>query len=622
MRAREPKKTTRANNISVHAIAGTEVVLLGLDAAPQTAEGLLGFEIRRTDGKKDKWLAGGKTFKGAASPGGGRADSRSAPIQAFLWGDYEVRPRKHYTYTVTPKYGTPGALRDGKPVTVEVDTEDPDDGQHGVFFNRGVAGSQAYSRLFGDYRRFYLIEKRGKERWQGFIRPDALPDRKAWQWLSRGLEEALFKFIRQAKGPRYGLRVAAYEFDYLPALMELAAALESGADVRIVHHAKRTRRREVRRGTTVTVEVLDPVAASALAALRRVGIRERENTKRWQAAITERIDTTIAHNKFIVLLENEEPVAVWTGSTNFTAGGIFGQSNVGHVIRDRAVALRYLEYWDKLQTDPPRRKASTDPAEMGIQDWNVHTQPDLTDPPAPNSITPIFSPRPTTAMLQWYADQMAGAKSSVHFTAAFGVSQQIALKLLAKGAAGCAPSFQRYVMLESVPSEASSRKRKEAAQKKGKPAPLDYYDFKHQLCNRIAWGDVLRHRDLPGLGDSLLEESLAGLNINVDYLHTKYLLIDPLTEAPVVITGSANFSDNSTTMNDENMLVIQGDTRVADIFLTEFMRLFNHFYNRNRVNRLSADEAEGARCLASDDSWAAPYYDAKTQEYRERLLFS
>jgi hypothetical protein len=29
------------------------------------------------------------------------------------------------------------------------------------------------------------------------------------------------------------------------------------------------------------------------------------------------------------------------------------------------------------------------------------------------------------------------------------------------------------------------------------------------------------------------------------------------------------------TTNDENMFVLQGDTRVADIFLTEFMRLFN-----------------------------------------------
>jgi phosphatidylserine/phosphatidylglycerophosphate/cardiolipin synthase-like enzyme len=602
MRAREPKNGTK-NNLSVRAIAGTEVVLLGLDATPQAAKGLLGFEIKRTEGKTEKWLAGGKTFRGAA--GGGRADSRSAPIQAFLWGDYEARPGKTYTYTVTPRYGRPGELHDGKPVSVTVTTEGPDDGEHGVFFNRGVAGSQAYSRLFGKYRRFYLIDKLGRQQWKAFIRPDALPDRKAWEWLSRGLEEALFKFIRQANGPRYGLRAAVYEFDYLPAIMEFAAALEAGADVQIIHHAKK-------KGPE---EEPDEVLKATRAALLRVGIKERENTKRWQTTFTERTDTTISHNKFIVLLEDGQPKAVWTGSTNFTAGGIFGQSNVGHVIRDPAVAARYLAYWEKLKTDPPRKKASADPAEMGLQDWNAHTQPDLTGPPSPNSVTPIFSPRPTTAMLQWYADRMAAAKSSVHFTAAFGVSQQMAQKLLAGGAG-------RYVMLESVPSQASSDKRKEAARKAGRPVPLDYYDFKNQACNRIAWGELMRSRALPGLGDTLLEESLAGLNINVDYLHTKYLLVDPLTDDPLVVTGSANFSDNSTTMNDENMLVIQGDTRVADLFLTEFMRLFNHFQNRNRFNRLSDEEAAAALYLAEDDSWAAPYYDTKTPECHERQLFS
>ena len=31
---------------------------------------------------------------------------------------------------------------------------------------------------------------------------------------------------------------------------------------------------------------------------------------------------------------------------------------------------------------------------------------------------------------------------------------------------------------------------------------------------------------------------------------------------------------------------------------------------------------EPALYLAPDDSWTAPYYDATTQEYRERLLFA
>jgi phosphatidylserine/phosphatidylglycerophosphate/cardiolipin synthase-like enzyme len=43
-----------------------------------------------------------------------------------------------------------------------------------------------------------------------------------------------------------------------------------------------------------------------------------------------------------------------------------------------------------------------------------------------------------------------------------------------------------------------------------------------------------------------------------------------------VVTGSANFSTASTNKNDENMLVIRGNTRVADIYLGEFMRIYNH----------------------------------------------
>ena len=55
-------------------------------------------------------------------------------------------------------------------------------------------------------------------------------------------------------------------------------------------------------------------------------------------------------------------------------------------------------------------------------------------------------------------------------------------------------------------------------------------------------------------------------------MHTKYLLIDPLSDDPLICTGSANFSENSLTNNDENMVLIRGSTRVADIYMTEFDR--------------------------------------------------
>jgi len=71
----------------------------------------------------------------------------------------------------------------------------------------------------------------------------------------------------------------------------------------------------------------------------------------------------------------------------------------------------------------------------------------------------------------------------------------------------------------------------------------------------------------------------------VQYVHTKVLLIDPLSDAPVVVSGSANFSMASTRTNDENMLVLRGEgaRRVAGMYLVEFLRVFTHFAPRDAV---------------------------------------
>ena len=55
----------------------------------------------------------------------------------------------------------------------------------------------------------------------------------------------------------------------------------------------------------------------------------------------------------------------------------------------------------------------------------------------------------------------------------------------------------------------------------------------------------------------------------VFFIHTKFLLVDPLSDDPLVCTGSANFSGASLKSNDENMILVRGDTRVADIYLKE-----------------------------------------------------
>ncbi|MCK5248230.1 phospholipase, partial [Candidatus Bipolaricaulota bacterium] len=96
------RKRSRKGNVTVHAIAGTEVVLLGMNAVEKAAEGLLGFHIyKKQEGSDEKpvLLGGERTFEGHEKP--------DRVIQGFLWGDYEVDPKTTYSYRVVPVYGTP-----------------------------------------------------------------------------------------------------------------------------------------------------------------------------------------------------------------------------------------------------------------------------------------------------------------------------------------------------------------------------------------------------------------------------------------------------------------------------------------------------------------------------------
>lgn len=123
------------------------------------------------------------------------------------------------------------------------------------------------------------------------------------------------------------------------------------------------------------------------------------------------------------------------------------------------------------------------------------------------------------------------------------------------------------------------------------------------------------------------DEKLSGLNVNVKYLHTKYMLMDPLSDDPIVVSGSANFSNASCTDNDENMLVIRGDTRVADIYLGEFMRLYKHFAFRDWLNHALEDgevkvgQPAPVEFLDEDNKWWKGWF-GKTGRSAERVYFS
>jgi phosphatidylserine/phosphatidylglycerophosphate/cardiolipin synthase-like enzyme len=548
------------DKLSVRAIAGTHVVILAWDMKPEATPGLIGFAVERTQFKVGAvlerfWLRGIKRFedKDKGLPAGTPVPTSEHPVQSFQWGDYTAQPETSYRYRVVPVYGQPLnlELRETDGAAVDISTEAEMAGEHAVYFNRGLAGSQAYARQFTS----------------PIPNADA-PDSPQMKWLSRGLYEALIAFIGRAKDSSWGLRAALYEFHYEPVGRAFRQAIDAGADVRIIYDAPNY-------GAENT-KMVNKLKLAAHCQKRAAGGYQK-------------------HNKYIVLLKNNEPVEVWTGSTNISAGGIFGHSNVGHQVRNKTLARKYLDYWNTLAQLP-------DPPIAKVEHFNEAATPTPPGMPAANTLTALFSPRPG-ATLQWYADRMDGADEIVCFTIAFQLAKSFENVLKKED------DVLRYVVSDKrLAGEAIITADKDVI---------------------YAAGAKFEKGDLP----QFLPEALTGLNNN-NYIHDKFMLIDPLSDDPTTVSGSANFSGASQTDNDENMLVIRSDLRVADIYFGEFMRIFDHLYARYLARKIRDEEAAkakaaggkkakakpGAGYLKPDDSWVAEHFNPGPKSRRRQYF--
>ncbi len=457
-----------------------------------------------------------------------------------------------------PTYGTPKLLTldDAAGATIDVQTESEvgsavGDVRHDIYFNRGVIGSQAYAREFQNRK------------------PDpSNPKSPEMVWLSRGLYEALQKLIGQATSEKFALRAAFYEFNYQPIANALAKAIEAGADVQIVYDAE----------SSYKVE--------NLATIQRAGLDAAG------AVIPRTVSEGIRHNKFIVLLEQDtsgeyQPKAVWTGSTNISDGGIFGHSNVGHLVWDKDIAQAYLDYWQRLADNLTSTK---------LRDPNRTATPTPVGKTAKNSVVPIFSPRDekdSNETLQWYADRMDEAKQIVCMTVAFNLDE-VFQKVIQKD-----NDVLRYIVKDDDLGDGEI-----IGQDRDVLFAAGGYLGGDALSNFAA------ERDNP-------------LNSN-DYIHTKFMLVDPLGKDPLVVTGSANFSRPSQRVNDENMLVIRGDTRVADIYFGEFMRVFDHHYARYLVRKLTeagTSDPNAGFLKEKSDEWTTSHFDSKSYKSKRRKYF-
>jgi len=68
------------------------------------------------------------------------------------------------------------------------------------------------------------------------------------------------------------------------------------------------------------------------------------------------------------------------------------------------------------------------------------------------------------------------------------------------------------------------------------------------------------------------------------------------------------------------MLLIRGNTRAADIYMTELDRIFRHFRARDIINA-TADQHKNVLLLDTTESWIEPNFKGGTFKNNRRLLF-
>lgn len=299
------------------------------------------------------------------------------------------------------------------------------------------------------------------------------------------------------------------------------------------------------------------------------------------AAKRARLTSKICHHKFIVLSRIKDgvrsPRAVLCGSTNFTHNGVFRQANVVHVVRLPTIAKGYLGLFEVLfRGDTPAQTRAF------VNESN---------PLEPTASFVIgFSPRSGRRDLDAFIGAVRSAAHDVLFCTTFNLYNPLEEALL-----GAPHDAILRLGLENKRSAITGFHRDRTAEFSA-TAMLD--------------------RGLEGF----LKESTKGQIGNI-LVHTKLIVVDFTSDAPTVISGSHNYSVAASEGNDENYLIIRGDTDVADNYGVELMRLYEHYRFRWAVKHKRRPATPRRLTLVEDDSWTDRYFRPGSLEEADRLAF-
>ena len=477
------------------------------------------------------------------------------PVQKYMWTDYQVGRGQTVSYRVIPMIGKAGKLRrslvqasDWTPsITLGATSSQGIEAS----FNRGIVASQWLSRrlakLPGNTPNTKLRTAIGTV-------GDPLRD-----FLAGDARRAIIDFVREAAAaPTRALHAVLFELDDPELIGELIAL---GPKLHLV---------------------------LANGSVKKKG--EDENAEARAALVAAGIDVTdrmiapnrLGHDKFAVLSDAAgKPLAVLTGSTNWTKTGLCTQTNNVLVVRDRTVAGWYRAAWQRIHD-----AGSTTPDALVTANSQLNTTS-----AAGRTTSAWLTPVRKLIDLVDAAKRIDGASQGILFLMFNpGPSGTLLNTILARGDP-TSPTFDGSLYVNGVLNgDPSTKKRPVVLYHRGEPSRLTF----DVVLPAAVGTDPLKFW-VPEL------KQLAGTHAMV---HSKVIVVDPFGANPAVMTGSHNLGPKASGRNDDNLVIVDGDGRLAEAYAVMIIAIYAQYRWRQRL-------AQGTkwRGLHDNDRWQRDYFE-------------
>jgi phosphatidylserine/phosphatidylglycerophosphate/cardiolipin synthase-like enzyme len=456
----------------------------------------------------------------------GGISSALSPIRRCLWTDHSVEATDEVSYRVTAMNagGKDGFSLDPAGVSgwtaPQALSGDTGEGLS-AFFNRGTLMSQIVSRFVkGNVTEASLRQFKSDLETPGFA---------ARRYLAGRARNEILNFLAEADRRGSQIYAAIYEIDD----RELVEALKPFG-----------KRGHILIGNGSATK--DWVASELSEAGFEVRHRDLSHAGRSSPSV---------HNKFVVEVDAaaNKAARVLTGSTNWTTTGLCTQLNNVLIVERPVIAARYFQQWGKLvaagDSLPPVLKASNG------------------KPTADGQVTLFFAATKNEAEFAPVLDLIKGAKQGCLFLM-FTPGQSPLLSAVLDRAK------ENEIYVRGVVSQVRPGKGNiievggEVVKSGAEPAA-----FHHDIL--LPAGVAAEARPSWAEAEFNVKEMLAAHIIAI--VHSKVIVVDPFSEACAVVTGSHNFSDAASQKNDENLVIVQGNQKLAQAYALHINGVYDHY---------------------------------------------